>query len=156
MKPASSPETDLPHAIIEVFGSSQNFDFHPHKIDGQVAAINFWKAHRVLLRCNDRVCLPFLATIHRVQHFLLRETMMIRESFGVDQLRAQVYQAPFEGFWLGNSAERGHFLGFKEIQTLSLARENILEIEGMMNAFDYAGCGIMPGNAGSELRGVSI
>jgi len=76
-----SAETDLAHAVLKIFGAFEDFYFDAHKIDRQIAAIDFGEAHGVLLRGNDGNGLAFLAAVDRIQDFLLRKTVMIGEAF---------------------------------------------------------------------------
>src|SRR5688572_26382926 len=97
-----SAKTDLPDAILEVLGAGQDFDFHAHEIDGEIAPVDFGKADRVFLGGDDGQGLALSAAVDGVQDFLLRKAMVVGKSLAVDQFSAEAGQAFLEALRLGN------------------------------------------------------
>src|SRR5262245_8223650 len=151
-----STKADLADAVMEVLCSAQDFDLHPHEIDGQIPPIDLWKAHRVLLGGDDGCGLAFLASVDHVQDFLLSETMMIGEALGVNQFRALCDQAFLEALRLGNAAQGSHLAALQKLQTELIACKNILEIERMMNALNNSRDRIISGDSGPQAGGVAV
>ena len=126
-------------AVVKVFGPAEDFDFHAHEIDGQVAPVDFREAHGVLLSGDDGVRLAFFAAVDDVQHLLLAEPVMVGEAFGIDQLTAEFDEASFEALRLGDAAERGDLLLLEQFQVVALAGEDVLKIKRVMHALDDPG-----------------
>ena len=141
---------------MEVIGPSKDFDFYAHEVDGEVTAVDFRKADGVFLGGDDGLGLAFLAAVNGVKDFLLGEAMVVGEAFGIDELGAEVDQALLETFGLCDRTERGDFSGFEEVKAEAFAREDILEVKGVVNAFDDAGGGVERGNAAAEFFGVAV
>src|SRR6202000_2380136 len=80
-----SSETNFADAVLEVFRPADNFNLDPHEKNRQIAPVEFWKAHGVFLRGDNHFGLALFAAVDRVEDFLLRETMVIGEAFGVNQ-----------------------------------------------------------------------
>src|SRR4051812_41213421 len=97
-------ETDFSDAILKVIGAVEDLNFHAHKVNGKIAAIDLGEAHRILLRGDDKFRLAFLATIDGVEDFLLGKTVMIGKTFRVNEAAAKAGEALFETFGLGNAA----------------------------------------------------
>src|SRR5580765_4154904 len=76
---AHSAKADLPHAVIEILRAADDADFHPHKIDRQVAPVDLRKTDRILLRGDNRRSHSLFAAIEGVQDLLLRKAMMVGE-----------------------------------------------------------------------------
>src|SRR6266404_1860265 len=134
-----STETNLSDTILKVACAAQNLYFNSHEINWQIASIDFWKAHRILLSRNDCFRLPLLAAINSVENLLLGKAMMIGKALGIDQLTSQLNQALLEAFRLRNSAERRDLSTFHPVQGYPLACEHIFQIKGVMNAFNQSG-----------------
>ena len=149
-------KADFAHAVLKIFCAAENFYFHTDEINRQIAPINFWKTHGIFLRRNDRICLLLFAAIDDVQNLLLRETMVIGEFSGVNQISAETDKALFKAFRLRDAAERRNFAAFKIIGAEALGSEEVFEIERVVNAFDDAGLGIIFLNDLSQLSGIAV
>src|SRR3954452_12667211 len=101
----SLAKTDFPYAILEIVRTAEGFYLNPQEIDRQITAVDFWKSNSVLLSCDNRVSLPFLATVNRIEYFLLRKTVVVRKAAREYQLSPQLNQILFEAFWLRDPAE---------------------------------------------------
>src|ERR1051326_1615638 len=128
-----SAEANLAHAVIEIFGAAQNFNFYPHEVNRQIAAVNLGKAHRVFLGSNNGGGLALLAPVDRVQDLLLSEAVVIGKAFSIDQFRSLPHQALFKAFRLGDATQGGYFAPFDQSQAALFASENIFKVERMMN-----------------------
>ena len=62
----------------------------------------------------------------------------------------------FEALGLGDPAEAGHPASLQQVESASLAGEDILEVERMMDALDDAGPRVQPGDALPERRGLAV
>jgi hypothetical protein len=80
-RPACSAKTNFAHTIIKVPGAAQDFDFHAHEINGQIAAVQLGEADGVFLGGDDDMGLAFYAAIDGVEDFLLGEAVVIGEAF---------------------------------------------------------------------------
>ena len=100
-----SAETDFSDTIMEIFSPAKDFDLHSHKVDRQVATIDFRKADRVLLGGDDCLSQFLFAAIDHLDDFELSEAVVIGEFAGVNQFSAKMDQALFETFRLGNPAQ---------------------------------------------------
>src|SRR5271168_511153 len=134
--PENLAETDFPDAILEVIGARNNFDFHPHEINRQIAPVNLRKTHGVLLSGQDELRLPLLAAVDGVQDLLLGEPVMIREALGVNQLAAELHQALLKTLRLRDAAQRRDFFPDQKIQSGTFAAENVLEIQRLVHALN--------------------
>jgi hypothetical protein len=138
-----SVQTDFAHAIVKVLRAAEDFDFHAHEIDRQVAAVNFREAHGVLLGGDDEFRLPFLGAVDDVEDFLLGEAVVVGEPFAVDQFGAQFDQALLEALRLGDAAQsEATRRPFISLQAHLFAGENVLEVKRMMNALDDPAVGL--------------
>src|ERR1700751_1546019 len=105
-------EADFAHAILKTVGAADDLDLDAHEVDREIAAVNFWKPHGVLLGGNDGLGLALFASIDGVDHFLLGKTMMIGKALGINQLRPEVDQALLKAVRLRDPAERSHLPAF--------------------------------------------
>src|SRR5947207_3875022 len=115
------PETDLAHAILEIFGARQDFDFDAHEIDWQIAPIDFRKTHGILLRGDNCNSLALFAAVYGVEDLLLAEAMMVGVALRVNQFGALIHQALLEAFRLRDAAERGELDASDEVEALAFA-----------------------------------
>src|SRR5262245_36050693 len=128
-------EANLADAILEICRALQNFDFHPHKENGDVATIHLREKDGVLLGGHDDLRLPLFASVNHVDDLLLGEAVVVGETLRIDQLGANIDEALFEAFRLGDATERCDPFSVQKLETEPLASKNILEIERMVNAF---------------------
>jgi len=80
-------ETDLPDDVLKVFTPLRILISTRMNSMGKSRG-RFWGSARVLLRRDDDLGQALFAAVDRVQHFLLREAMVIGETFRIDQLGA--------------------------------------------------------------------
>src|SRR5438552_10186103 len=121
---------------MEIFCAAQDFNFHPHEEDGQIAPINFRKSDGVLLGGDDGSGLALLAAVDHVEDFLLRETVVVGKTLGIDQFSSLTHQAFFETLRLGDAAQRSYFATFDILQAELLAGGDVLKIKRMLDALD--------------------
>ena len=141
---------------MEILGAGENTDFDAHEVNGQIAAVEFRESDGVFLGGDDALGLSFLAAVDGVEDFLLGVTVMIGEAFGVNELGAEVDEAGFEALGLGDAAEGGDPAPLEQGQALAFGGEDVLEVKGMMDAFDDAGVGIAAGDAFAQALGLAI
>src|ERR1700722_7707776 len=121
-------ETNFSDAILEVVRAADDFNFHAHEKDRQVAPVNFGKTHGILLRGDDDFRLPLFATIDGVQDFLLAASVMVGEALGINQCRSQRNEALFKTVRLRNAAERSDLFSVKKIQRFAFPSKKVLKI----------------------------
>ena len=121
-------KADLTDAILKILSPLEYLDFHPHKIDGKVSPVNFWKPNSILLRGDNEVRQPGFTAIDYIQDFLLGEAVMIHKPLGVNEISAQRNQAFLKADRQGNSTEGGNFPAFQEVKPRLFASEHVLEI----------------------------
>jgi hypothetical protein len=80
-------ETDLMHTFPEIFGATQNFNFHPHEINRQVPSVQFGESDRIFLSGEDDFSLADFAAVDDIENLLLGEAVMVCEAFGIDNFR---------------------------------------------------------------------
>src|SRR5262249_28172196 len=86
----------------------------------------------------------------------LREPVVVREAFGIDDQSAQSAQALFETLGLGYPAQGSDFATLDQVQTATLAGKNVLEIKRVMNALDDAGAGIVSRDATAQFLCLAV
>ena len=82
--------------------------------------------------------------------------MMVCEALGINQLRSELHQTLFEALRLGNATEGGHSAAFQNLQPRSLPRENVLQVERMMDALDDPRGRIELRNSPTQFRRITI
>src|SRR5436190_1077443 len=120
----SSTKTDLADALVEVPRPGQDFDLHPHEIDGEIAPVDPREANGVFLGGDNHLGLLLLASINGVQNLLLGEAMMVGETLAVNQLGALPGQAFFETFRLRDAAEGSDPSPLNQREFMAFAGEN--------------------------------
>src|SRR5438093_377248 len=151
-----SAEANLAHAILEILRALEDLDLDAHEIDGQIAPVDLRKADGVLLGRKDHLRLLFLAAVDGVEDFLLGKTVVVGETFRVDQVDSLVAQAVLEALGLCDGTERGNAAALDQFQPVPRAREDVLEVERGVDALDDAGIGIVPGDAAPKRGGVAV
>src|SRR5580698_3825906 len=82
--------------------------------------------------------------------------MMIRKTFGINDVGTETDKTLLEAFRLGDAAEGGDFAAFDGFEPVPFAGEDVLKVQGMMDALDDAGGGVILGDAEAELLDIVI
>lgn len=146
----------MAYAVLKIFGAAEDADFYAHEAEGKVTSVDFREADGVFLGGEDDFSLAFFAAVDGVEDFLLGEAVVIGEAFGVYEVGAEVGEGLFEAFGLGDTAEGGDFFTADEVEIESFSAEDIFEVEGVVDAFDDTGGGVIAGDALSEFGGISV
>ncbi len=146
----------MANAVLKILGAAEDADLDAHEAEGEVAAVDFGETDRVFLGCEDDVGLALFAAVDGVEDFLLGEAVVIGEAFGVDEVGSEVGEGLFEAFRLGDTAEGGDFFTPDELEVESFSAEDIFEVEGVVDALDDTGGGVVAGDALPEFGGIAV
>src|ERR1043166_5847295 len=82
--------------VIKVLCAGDDPDFNPQVVDGNVAAVNLGKAHRVFFGGEDGGGAAFEAAVDHIDDFLLAVAMVVSIALGVDNIGTQTAEAIFK------------------------------------------------------------
>ena len=150
-------KANLADTILKVFCAADDFDFDAHEVNRKIAAIKFWESHSIFLGSDDHLGVAFFGAIDGIENFLLRESMMVGESFAVGDFRPKLDEAFLKTFRLSDCAECGDFFASEKIQRLSIiCIEGVLKIERVVDAFNDSSLWIMLDDQFAERSGLTI
>src|ERR1039457_3702615 len=131
--------TNSGDCIIKVLCPGDDPDFNSQVVNGNIAAVNLGKADRVRFRGENGARASFEAAVDHIDNLLLRVAMVVCEAFGVNNLGTQAAQPVLEAFGHGDAGNGGDLKTLKPVQRMPLAREDVLEVERLVRAFDDFG-----------------
>ena len=129
-------ETYPRNALLETFAAAQDVDLDAQKVEGHVAPVQLGDPDRVLFGGDDHFGPGGLGLIDEVDDLLLGVAVVVGVVVGEDQLRPQFPQKALETGRAGDGAQGGGLHALQTLQRLVLLRKELLEVLGLVAAFD--------------------